>query len=403
MTGLGLRRAAIGRESLCDMLARNLGPEWDYAQDEARAVAAGRARITEARQREANALTRSLAREGARRRFFTGMRTGLPPPAVPTSALWQSLPPELRGVVVQRLLDSNPASVIGLYESGLEGAAAVAGERHPFVTTSRPGGPLTEIRIPAVDYARLASAFGETDPLRLFLAMALCALRSYAEWRFGGGAVMRTAHGPLSLTASVDAALGGSLTDQVRQWYAWDSAPAPPPPDLPVSQAFASLYKWGGAAPLAPDPALLALAHDWAVPVARADAIHQPPMDAGMVPVAFIDMAAMFKLTDDNDMRRDIQAWMLRRGNANVDRVRHLLMTPAAVEAIIDLVDGTTRGVTTTRACASAVASSPYFVSTRNLWTGPLYLMPGKKGATLWGRFASVPIEQALDIACQRS
>ncbi|QBZ80653.1 hypothetical protein pclt_cds_55 [Pandoravirus celtis] len=100
-------------------------------------------------------------------------------PSAPTS-IWHDLPPELRMQVAERLAEMDMRTVMALYGSNRD-ARAVISRLHRDVPAVDSHGTLVRQRVPLIDYARLASVLGESDPIRLFLASALCTLRSFAD------------------------------------------------------------------------------------------------------------------------------------------------------------------------------------------------------------------------------
>ncbi|AVK74483.1 hypothetical protein pqer_cds_61 [Pandoravirus quercus] len=162
---LGVRPLTDGDP--CAALPAILGDEWTDA------LALQDMLVEEEARAERNRPNPS-ALGGTRAIYGTSSRAITPTP------IWRNLPPELRIEVVERLADADMRTVVSLYESSVEARDIIDGLRHDALGVDS-NGALVYQRVPLIDYARLVTVLGESDPLRLFLAAALCSLRSFAD------------------------------------------------------------------------------------------------------------------------------------------------------------------------------------------------------------------------------
>lgn len=152
----------------CMALAHGLGDEWTDAVAWADQFAADEMRRA-----------RGPAPVGENGHGGTGDGQALPSP--PTSAEWGSLPLEMRAEIARLLVEADPRAAVNLYMTSPDAASAFAGQNHIALGVDGKGA-LIERRVPLIDYARAAAAFGVADPLDLFLASATCSLKALANW-----------------------------------------------------------------------------------------------------------------------------------------------------------------------------------------------------------------------------
>ncbi|AVK75645.1 hypothetical protein pneo_cds_38 [Pandoravirus neocaledonia] len=143
-------------QGTCAALAAALGDEWTNASESADIFAAEEARAM-------------------------GPLSVAPSRALLSGIAWSDLPPEMQVPIVRDLVERDPRAAAALYATGLAGARPFIGETHmAFIVDDQ--GALNQVNVPLIEYARLAAAFGETDPLDLFLASATCSLKALASW-----------------------------------------------------------------------------------------------------------------------------------------------------------------------------------------------------------------------------
>jgi hypothetical protein len=159
----------------CPLLASVLGGEWAEAAQYADALAQ-RARD----EAQSRALLRQL-REG---RVVRSVRARTLPDLAAAAFPWENLPPEVRAIVVERLVETDPAAVLSLYRSNAQARDLIDRIRRPLLVADERG-DLAQIRAPLIDYVRLVLATGLTDPLDIFLRAALCTLVATADALYG--------------------------------------------------------------------------------------------------------------------------------------------------------------------------------------------------------------------------
>ncbi|AGO82700.1 hypothetical protein pdul_cds_579 [Pandoravirus dulcis] len=157
--------AAGSPEGPCGGLARVLGDEWTDALARADLFAAEETRRTR---------SVPIAARGVGAAFPVPT-----PPPVPTG--WADLPLEMQVRIIHMLADRDPRAVLDFYASGPGAARALANESHVVFSVDDQGA-LVERRVPLLDYARAATAFGVDNALDLFLASAKCWLKALANW-----------------------------------------------------------------------------------------------------------------------------------------------------------------------------------------------------------------------------
>lgn len=168
--------------AICDTLQDTLGDEWRDAVVQAHGSAGDSTLPRPTRQR--------LDRDT--------MEATPPLPQGMTAVLrgWQGaeeqealerLPPELWDAIAARAISGkegsafDPTTLLALSQMGTIGRDIIIRRTAPLYVARDPRKPPALEQVPLVEYARLARAFGETDPLRLFLAMAGCVSRAYVE------------------------------------------------------------------------------------------------------------------------------------------------------------------------------------------------------------------------------
>jgi hypothetical protein len=353
-------------------LARQYGPEWEDALRRARESIG--ARTVQHRRRET----------------FFGSRGGLasltaastPGPGVD----WSNLPPEIVERIVLTLADQRPAAVVALYKTNTEAADIIASATHPFVR-ARDGRLDATGRIPLLDYARLAAAFGETDPVRLFLAMALCPLRAYAYIAIRQGAGQDSETYPIADVGLSFRALSRiPLADAVRIVAGLIGAIAGPQ----GGDSLADLIVRSDAIyPLSEDTGRshsdVALARARIVGTLGTDAIEaiEETLDAYGEPMACQGDGSPYGV----DVRR--------LGPEAANEVARIALDEI-VRTGMESTDGAPDIVP--EACVRAENYSPYAVRLADLWSGPLVLAVGDRCRrwTLAGRFESAPVDQAM-------
>lgn len=157
--------AANSPDGPCAGLARVLGDEWTDALARADLFAAEETR----RARSAPITARGVD---------VG-RSVSTPPSVPIG--WADLPLEMQVRIVHILADRDPRAVLDFYASGPDAAQALANETHAVFGVDDQGA-LVERRVPLLNYARAATAFGVDNALDLFLESATCWLKALANW-----------------------------------------------------------------------------------------------------------------------------------------------------------------------------------------------------------------------------
>ncbi|HEY9248020.1 MAG TPA: hypothetical protein VIO38_02765, partial [Rariglobus sp.] len=278
----------------CAALAAALGDEWATASESAGA-------LTERERRDAQnrAMLTALRRQTIRREFF-GAPNPVAAPEPVSTAIWEEILPELRLEIVERLADADPRTVLSLYEANVDARDTIDGARHVMYYADG-NGRLARARVPLIDYVRLASAFGETDPIRLFLAAALCTLKAFADrqtaaegssadrdvfsasgrdldlwpWSAYSTAIdrgLRTFRSAGELARLVSAMgesadprevlegpLPGDLPDIAVQWRQWSIAPRASlltpdgRPTLPLVARYVEIFRWPGPSPIVRD------------------------------------------------------------------------------------------------------------------------------------------------------
>lgn len=154
----------------CAALASVLGDEWTDA------LAVQDALVEEEARTEHNRVALAASRRARADRAFYGT----PAKAILPTSIWGDLVPELRAEVVERIADVDMRTVLALYASGAAARDVIDGLRRDALAVDARGA-LARVRVPLIDYARLATVLGEADPTRLFLASALCSLKSLAD------------------------------------------------------------------------------------------------------------------------------------------------------------------------------------------------------------------------------
>ncbi|AGO84075.1 hypothetical protein psal_cds_388 [Pandoravirus salinus] len=164
----------VNRGDPCAALADALGDEWATALESAAVLAEREARDVQRRAEMA-----ALRRARAERQFY-----GPPTPAtglvVPQTSVWHDIGPDLRLDVIDRLTEMEPRTVLALYQTDNSARAMVDRLRRRLYYADRDG-RLAYGSVPLIDYLRLALVLGKSDPMRLFLAAALCTLRDFAD------------------------------------------------------------------------------------------------------------------------------------------------------------------------------------------------------------------------------
>ncbi|AVK75586.1 hypothetical protein pqer_cds_1164 [Pandoravirus quercus] len=170
-SALGVAAPADG--DLCAALEEALGDEWAVATESLALLVAQERRAEKSRE-----MLSEMRSQRVRRGFF-GTPQVEQPDEVP-SEIWSALPPELQPVVVEQLVRTNPRMAILLSETGTEGLDVLT---HNWIVapTVDDAGALVPWRLRLLDYARLAAALGERDPIHLFLTASLCVLRALAD------------------------------------------------------------------------------------------------------------------------------------------------------------------------------------------------------------------------------
>nr|UDO47252.1 hypothetical protein [Pandoravirus massiliensis] len=140
----------------CADLAAALGQEWDLGSESADLFAAQEARAA-------------------------GPLPAGPQTLPSLTTEWGDLPLEMQAAIVSQLVERDPRAAVALYATGAVGAEPFARQTHVALAVDDKGA-LNKVDVPLIEYARLAAAFGETDPLDLFLASATCSLKALAGW-----------------------------------------------------------------------------------------------------------------------------------------------------------------------------------------------------------------------------
>jgi hypothetical protein len=296
--------------------------------------------------------------------------------------------------MAHHLAETDPQRLIDLYEDDPESMAFVETTTHKWITAQ--GGNLIRTRIPLIDYARMAVAFGQNDPLTMFLEGATCTVRRYVEWR---AAKERRWHEILprektAVDTPPEMSDTEALTTRIAAWYR--AARDTGRPEMPSDGTFAGVLDVDAKVGDIKKGTYMRLreSHDRA-PSDGAD-LHLGPLmrlDGGaterLVSTSGVDAhwADYTMHADRNaDLPKRIEAGLVRNHGA-----RHVLDLVHEAAA----ASGHTTGV-----CASRViTTSPYVPSLADLWTGPLYLFPGSLDLTSWGRFESAPMLDAAAFA----
>ena len=237
--------------TLCHSLENVLGQEWQQAAREAltekQHVQSRQQEVRSARQVQANSALRQMAIERAQRQSQ----------AVATSASeeeqGQMLLPELRLELIEQMADEQPRAVLALYQTNRTFHDAVDYLQHPFYVMRVPGSVPTKIRLPLIEYARLATNFDAHSALELFMSMALCVVKALANIILHAIALVSPPptgpHVPTEsdMTAPVSQVLGGDVAFQLAQWYSWVSWHTIGQTDrneIPINMAIDQVYGW---------------------------------------------------------------------------------------------------------------------------------------------------------------
>jgi len=243
--------------TFCRGLESVLGQEWRQAVQEALAeeqhVQSRQREIQSARQAQANAVLRQAALERRQRQDLMAAAVA-PEEEEEEGNAWQTLPPELRLQFIDLMVDAQPREVIALYQANRTFHGAVDYLRHPFYAVQEPGSVPTEIRLPLIEYVRLATNFDAHSALELFMAMALCVVKALANiilHTIAHASPPSTGHTSASpsgdMTAPISQALGGNVVFQLAQWYSWVSWHALDPlnrNEAAINGAIEQVYGW---------------------------------------------------------------------------------------------------------------------------------------------------------------
>ncbi|AVK74800.1 hypothetical protein pqer_cds_378 [Pandoravirus quercus] len=414
----------------CVALADALGDEWAVARESAEVLGAQERRAEQMRYEMAE-----LRRERMGRQFF-----GLPTPAahvLPATSVWADIGPDLRLDVIDRLTEIDPRTVLALYQADSNARAMVDRLRRRLYYADREG-RLAYGSVPLADYLRLALALGESDPVRLFLAAALCTLRAFAdrqisvteradpgafpllELRRSLGIGPRGYRGNPAYSTLVDPyaaeePLSINLPDAAGQWRQWligsqaalvGTGGVPP---LRIVERFRTVLGWPGPSPLARNlynrTGLVNVVRVGGDPSAAADA-------AAMDEIRWlgtVDPALVVRLFGAPDPA--VQEWLdaapsterTQAADRLQDRVDSL--GAAAVDLVLGSIAADVDQYATSRACAITARNSPIWpASLRNLLGGSTFwLVPRENGTVqLLGLLSMPALDEAIVIAARQ-
>ncbi|AJF96794.1 hypothetical protein TW95_gp0060 [Pandoravirus inopinatum] len=288
------------------------------------------------------------------------------------------------------LAETDPQYLVDLYDNDPDAIALLRPTTHEWITARR--GRLVRTRIPLIDYARLAAAFGQTDPMLLFLVGATCTARRYVEWRAAEERERRMTltWKKISTDTPPETDDTEALAVRVAAWYraAHDTGR----PEIPSGGTFVGVLDVDAKVGSAKRGTYMRLRESHNRTLADgADLRLGPLLRLGedlterVVSVSGVDAhwADYTLYADENvGLFKEIEAGLVRKGGA-----KHVLgLVHRAATA-----SGRTIGV-----CASQiVTSSPHVPSLDDLWTGPLYLWPSPLLLEPRGRFESAPMADA--------
>jgi hypothetical protein len=293
--------------------------------------------------------------------------------------------------MAHRLAESDPQRLVDLYDADPEAMAFLTkATTHEWVTARR--GKLVKARIPLIEYARLAAALDQTDPVLLFLAGATCTVSRYVEWR---AAEERERHRILTWQkASTDTPPQVDDTDSLAvrtaTWYraAHDTGR----PRIPSDGSFTGILDVDVAAGDATIGAYMRLSES-------ANRTLADGADLSLGPLLDLAGGQTERLVSFSGVDANWADYTLYAAK-NVDLLKKIeagLVRNRGAERVLALMDeAASESAHATGICASSiVAASPYVPSLANLWTGPLYLFPQPLELEAWGRFESTPMIDA--------
>jgi hypothetical protein len=161
----------------CPRLAYLLGDEWSETAERADALA--QYVQDETRLRALAGLHEEARNVRARQsRTMAILPSGATRTLVPFE--WEQLLPEVRAIVLERMAESDPATLFTLYRTDRDAHTLIDAVRRPILVADE-NGNLAERSVPLVQYAGLVLATGYTDPLDIFLRAALCTIMAAVD------------------------------------------------------------------------------------------------------------------------------------------------------------------------------------------------------------------------------
>jgi hypothetical protein len=404
--------------AVCNALEDALGDEWQNAAAQARAPAA-------------NPLLAQLARQRLERRMF-GTARPAPQEAATAPRGWQGieeqealerLPTELWDAIAARAAGVgglfDPAALMAFSQMGRIGRDIAAQRRVLLYVVREPLEPPVLEWVPLIEYARLVRAFGETDPLRLFLAMTGCASRAYVARAFAAL--------PFPVPADAVEGLARAMApyppyERAGIWYEAASASDPndrriralgkavPEPGQYLT-AFLETSRAGGSAvdifdqslPIGPASEPSAGPDErWAGPTILVIPFDPFPMPGVQRLTAVGDTLSPEGVSrdifDGTVEPRVVAAWIRGDGPAT-EIVREAAAAPDTYARVVATIDALVSDADPGPLCRRAFERSPYVPRFLDLYEFEPFLVPlPKQGAALLAvaRLHSPPIEWAL-------
>jgi len=331
------------------------------------------------------------------------------------ASLWEALPGELYLELVESMAETQPRDIVVLYQTDGTFRDTIDRLGHSFYTIQEPGGTPVEVKLPLIEYARLATNFGARSPLELFLSMALCVVKALAN------TILHTIAGPSNsrsrglrvsdMVAPVSRLLGGDTAFQLAQWYVWVSWRAikqqqPDTETAPINAVIQRVYGWTPQrvydARSRATVITYGTRYTFTVPIGHVSAKHAKDapnaneMGSDTVSIMTRNMTKtqLGHLFPNRRILDDLfGAYGINPGTAG-ESVRRMLAADAqeALRAIAD--NCTVNGAT--GACARAIASSPHMPTLMQLNSGLTLVRFDRSGASINVRFQSNAIEWAL-------
>ncbi|AVK76489.1 hypothetical protein pneo_cds_882 [Pandoravirus neocaledonia] len=384
--------------------------------------------------------TRDLLAEARRervRRGFYATTTQAPQQApddaeaAQTLSIWSMVPPELQPHIVEALVHDSPRTALLFYESSPD-VADTFRRNYANAYTVDDSGALASQRLPLIDYARLAAAFGTGDPLAIFLRAALCVLHGLADMeavavdrgRLRARPEYTVWYNPPMTTRFANPAYSmyvlrhGPLTDsdaaEAAQWLAWLTLPVSVLEEPKGAQALPIVQAYRGM-DMGPAPLSGLAGGQWAMHGALGltrDGLvgdDQPDLDR-VRPLAFVQSNSPLLGALLSGLVPDTAAWL--QFAQRPDAARAALLREALARTggdrvlfarLMALLDSGMGDWSSSRVCDAVAARSPWRGPTFARLFGPstLWLVPLDDGRA-FGIFAHLrapALNQAIALA----